>query len=463
MIGQNHTERATEQGKPSLSDENREIMEHPCVLSEIKEHKEDKYPDTPTSIDSLHHSDKKSLASEKRESGAKESFDGSVVSEIEGGDALTSIEQLKTALKSERKALSALYAELEEERSASAIAANQTMAMITRLQEEKAAMQMEALQYQRMMEEQSEYDQEALQLLNDLMIKREKEKQELEKELEVYRKKVLDHEEKEKMRMIRRIRDGSVRSRNSSASCSHAWDSDDLSIDLNRELKDEDSISFSHQENNSNNNAPLDTVLNLEEITLDCVKHMSILDESLTEFEVERLSILDQLKALEDKLIKIGDNDEEFSKDLKLIANAEEFEENGTSDGFLKDNDDPEMKILGSMAKKLLPLLDAADKEGEEGYLNEEKVESTSVEMKNSPVSMSELDGDDKVAIEEEVDHVYERLQALEADREFLKNCMTSIKKGDKGVDLLQEILQHLRDLRTIELRIRSTNDEALD
>ncbi|RZB86555.1 Myosin-binding protein 3 [Glycine soja] len=43
--------------------------------------------------------------------------------------------------------------ELEEESSAYAIAANQTMAMINRLQEEKAAMQMEALQYQRMMEE----------------------------------------------------------------------------------------------------------------------------------------------------------------------------------------------------------------------------------------------------------------------------------------------------------------------
>ena len=76
-----------------------------------------------------------------------------------------------------------LYAELEEERSAVAIAATQMMAMINMLQEEKAAMQMEALQYQRMMEEQSEYDQEALQLLNELVTKREK--QELERELEL--------------------------------------------------------------------------------------------------------------------------------------------------------------------------------------------------------------------------------------------------------------------------------------
>lgn len=39
-----------------------------------------------------------------------------------------------------------LYDELEEERSASKIAANQTLAMINRLQKEKATIQMEALQ-----------------------------------------------------------------------------------------------------------------------------------------------------------------------------------------------------------------------------------------------------------------------------------------------------------------------------
>ncbi|KAG4982687.1 hypothetical protein JHK85_028167 [Glycine max] len=85
------------------------------------------------------------------QSGTEESLDGTVISDIEGGEV--TIDNLKSTLKSERKALSTLYAELEEESSAYAIAANQTMAMINRLQEEKAAMQMEALQYQRMMEE----------------------------------------------------------------------------------------------------------------------------------------------------------------------------------------------------------------------------------------------------------------------------------------------------------------------
>ncbi|KAL5570842.1 hypothetical protein UlMin_020439 [Ulmus minor] len=432
------TEKATEQGKGTSFENNQE-----------NEPKEEKFPDTPTSVDSLNHFQKKI-----------KSLDGSVVSELEGSDPVATIEQLKTALKVERKALSALYVEFEEERSASAIAANQTMAMITRLQEEKAAMQMEALQYQRMMEEQSEYDQEALQLLNDLMVKREKEKQELEKELEVCRKKLLDYEKKEKIKMIRRIRDGSMRSRNSSASGSHGWDSDELSIDLNREMGDEDIVFCGSQKSNDNNGTPVDTVLNLEEIALDCVKNISVLDESLTEFEEERLSILDQLKALEEKLVKLGDDDHEFAEDLKLIANCsisnvEDFEENLEFSCSPDENHCPEEKTLGSMAKKLLPLLDEAENETE-GFINQDTQEYNTIQ-----IPKFESDSN-KVAIEEEVDHVYERLQALEADREFLKHCMSSIKKGDKGMDLLQEILQHLRDLKSIEHQMKNTNDEAL-
>ncbi|KAH0983586.1 hypothetical protein GBA52_010763 [Prunus armeniaca] len=462
-----HEERATLQEETSMLEKAQEEINHSCMCSEPNEPEEENFPATPTSVNSLGYLHKK--LDEKKESAVEEYLDGSVVSEMEAGDPVATIGRLKAALTAERKALSSLYAELEEERSASAIAANQTMAMITRLQEEKAAMQMEALQYQRMMEEQSEYDQDALQLLNELMNKKEKEKQELEKEVEVYQKKVLDYEEKEKMRTVSRIKYGSVRSRNSSASCSHSWDSDALSIDLNSQARDEDS-GFGGQQESSNHNTTDDAALSLEEIALDCVKNMSVLDESLAGFEEERLSILDQLKALEEKLITLGEN-EEFSEDVKSIEHSstcsvKDFEENhdfsspeenGISNGFSKDQHHPERQTLGSMAKRLLPLLDATDNETEEGLMHEEQAESESTGMQNSFTSF-ELH-DNKIAIEEEVDHVYERLQALEADREFLKHCMGSIKKGDKGVDLLQEILQHLKDLRVVELRVKNLND----
>ncbi|XP_048422255.1 myosin-binding protein 2 isoform X1 [Pyrus x bretschneideri] len=453
--GTRHTEAATPQEETSMPEK-------------AQERGEEKIPDSTTSVNSLCSLHKK--PDDKIESAVEEYLDGSVVSETEERDPFTTIGRLKEALTAERKSLSSLYAELEEERSASAIAANQTMAMITRLQEEKAAMQMEALQYQRMMEEQSEYDQDALQLLNDLMNKKEKEKQELERELEIYQKKVQDYEEKEKARTMSRIKYGSIRSRNSSASCSQSWDSDALSIDLNVEVRDEESGFGGHQESNDKNNTTDDADLSLEDLALDCVKNMSVLDESLAGFEEERLSILDQLKALEEKLITLGAN-EELAEDFKLVEHSptcslkysEENHDVSSPEENGIDRHHPEEKTLDSMAKRLLPLLDATDDETEEGLTHEEHADqSESIEMMRSSITNFELN-DGKIAIEEEVDHVYERLQALEADREFLKHCMSSIQKGDKGVDLLQEILQHLRDLRVVELRVKNMNDPEGD
>ncbi|CAN4100457.1 unnamed protein product [Withania somnifera] len=97
------------------------------------------------------------------------------------------LHRLKKQVHLDRKSFVELYMELDEERSASAIAANNAMAMITRLQAEKAAVEMEAFQYQRMMEEQAEYDQEALQFMNDELLKKEDEMKLLQIELEAYR------------------------------------------------------------------------------------------------------------------------------------------------------------------------------------------------------------------------------------------------------------------------------------
>jgi len=112
--------------------------------------------------------------------------DSNEVTQSDFDDAI--LNNLKRQVRLDRKSLMALYMELDEERSASAVAANNAMAMITRLQAEKAAVQMEALQYQRMMEEQAEYDEEALQATNEMLFKREEELRGLQAELEIYRK-----------------------------------------------------------------------------------------------------------------------------------------------------------------------------------------------------------------------------------------------------------------------------------
>ncbi|KMT10166.1 hypothetical protein BVRB_5g119270 [Beta vulgaris subsp. vulgaris] len=420
-----------------------EVSQNSKVGMSHNEVDEEKVPDTPTSSESLSHLNKKLFLLGRRESATEESLDGmSMISEQESTETM---EKLKVDLLSERKTLRALYKELEEERNASAIAANQTMAMITRLQEEKATMQMEALQYQRMMEEQSEYDQEALQMMNELVIKREKEKQELEKELEAYRKKVMDYEEREKLRMLCRRR-----SRNSSASCSYGEESDGLSIDLNHEVKEQEEESgspHSHEEN-GHQDTPADAVLCLQ--------------DSLTGFEDERQAILGQLKVLEEKLFTLAEEEEEHFDNTKPFEqfyeeNGKDFEGNGDdSNGFIHVNGkhQQEKRMNGSMPKRLLPLFDAVElSESPNGELNgngDHDFHITKFELEKK-----------RFAIEEEVDHVYERLQSLEADREFLKHCIGSLRKGDKGLDLLQEILQHLRDLKNVEIQAMKNTDQC--
>ncbi|CAL9119950.1 unnamed protein product [Musa textilis] len=426
------------------------------VSHENNEIEEERAPETPTSVDGIHGLHKRFLFG-RRESGT-ESLDGSVASEFEGCETLA-VDQLKAALKAERKALGALYTELEEERSAAAIAANQTMAMITRLQEEKAAMQMEALQYQRMMDEQSEYDQEALELLNELMIKREREKQELEKELEVYRKKVLHYEAKERIRMTKHKINGKA----GTSASSSAEDSDDLSF----EFQERDEHTYSPDE--SNQNTPSDAVL-ISGTDHGTERHLITLEESLADFEEERRSILEQLRALESKLFQLDGEDSHDSKVIDHVSDenghvsnghceplGDDLHDyvNGFSDELETNRKQPsERRNMGFKGKRLLPLFDAMSNENEDDICTKEGAADA------SPETISNIaEEQKKLAIEEEVYNINERLHALEADREFLKNCIGSLKKGDKGIHLLQEILEHLRDLRDVELRAMNSYD----
>uniref|UniRef100_A0A7N1A8F8 GTD-binding domain-containing protein n=1 Tax=Kalanchoe fedtschenkoi TaxID=63787 RepID=A0A7N1A8F8_KALFE len=403
----------------------------PCLTVSLGliQNEGNKYPDTPSSIDGAHNPYKSWLLLDKRESATEESLDGSIYGDFENDEGVLTVNKLKAALKVERKVLHALYAELEEERNASAVAACQTMAMINRLQEEKALVQMEALQYQRVMEEQSEYDQEALQLLNELMVKKDEEKQELERELEIYRKRLTDYETKERLMMMSNRKEEGFLS-GSSVSCGNK-DTDEASIDLKRELKCVVN-GFEHNGENGDHSTPLDDVVNVE--------------ESLSHFEEERISILEQLKVLEERLFTLDDGfpcNHDYSCD-----------ENGTGKGFhidVKGDYHLERRVMVPKAKMLLPLFDATVDGNDYGGLsgNENEHDFTSYPHSSSSISEPE---NTNLCIEEEVDHVYKRLQALEADRDFLRHCFSSLKKGDKGQELLQEILQHLRILRSAEV-----------
>ncbi|KAB2039788.1 hypothetical protein ES319_D02G035000v1 [Gossypium barbadense] len=117
--------------------------------------------------------DEKEIAMAIKRSASAQDFDGGRV--------------LGQALDEEHATCAALYIELEKERNAAATAADEAMAMILRLQEEKAAIEMEAKQYRRMIEAKFTYDAEEMNILKEILLRREKEKYFLEKETESYK------------------------------------------------------------------------------------------------------------------------------------------------------------------------------------------------------------------------------------------------------------------------------------
>ncbi|XP_018447073.1 myosin-binding protein 3 [Raphanus sativus] len=102
-------------------------------------------------------------------------------------ELMNKVRLLEEAVEEERLARSALIVELEEERAASASAADEAMAMILRLQADKASLEMEGKQYERMIEEKFAYDEVEMNILKEILFKREREKHFLEKELETYK------------------------------------------------------------------------------------------------------------------------------------------------------------------------------------------------------------------------------------------------------------------------------------
>ncbi|KAF5187646.1 Myosin-binding protein [Thalictrum thalictroides] len=364
----------------------------------------------------------KRISIERNESGY-ESLDGSTVSEIEGENL---VDGMKRQIEYDRKCLNALYKELDEERNASAVAANQAMAMITRLQEEKAALHMEALQYLRMMEEQAEYDVEALQKANDLLAEREKEIQDLEADLDYYRIKYGDEEMEESLPESHDYKVANM-----------GMDHSDLSYTEN---KTNGACNLQIIKTSEDNNKPE------KNETVQSNNHMSITKGSFLNFEDEKLYISQCLKKLEKRLNICSENGVHtnicngvYSRKEHELNEREEAKEHGTSvqkDSCLSRGGSPAQERSSPSAGE--PQLDPQGKHYFEGA--------------DASITITPTD---LVSLENEVVDLNERLETLEADREFLEHTINSLYSGSEGVKFIQEIAHHLHELRRIGIRRR--------
>ncbi|MCL7028329.1 hypothetical protein MKW94_018664 [Papaver nudicaule] len=100
---------------------------------------------------------------------------------------------LRETVNSQQKTIQELYIELDEERNASSSAANEAMSMILRLQREKAEIDMEARQFKRFAEEKMAHDQQELAELDDLLYKQEEAIKAVTYEVQVYKHRMLSY------------------------------------------------------------------------------------------------------------------------------------------------------------------------------------------------------------------------------------------------------------------------------
>ena len=355
----------------------------------------------------------KRFSLERNESGL--SVDGSIVSEIEGESM---VDRLKRQVEHDKKIMSALYKELEEERNASSIASDQAMAMITRLQEEKAALRMEALQQLRMMEEQAEYDNEALQKTDDLLVEKEKEVQDLEAELEFYRNKYPNES------MLDNLAEttGDVQAR-----------------DIGVVHSESSSMEHSSSVHKHVDNGKPHTHSKVEgAATTFGDKDGSSVKATLLDFEDEKIQILQYLEKLEKSHSLLSANG----------VNSDSSKGDCSKNGGSQENPlsvQHEVSVSSSRHTESL-----------KSPLSNDKGQC---EIRCSGPNSADLSQvTDLASLRILSSNVIKRLKALEADREFLEHAINSLKHGEEGLIFIQDIASYLGELRQIGIRRDQTS-----
>ncbi|KAI5315839.1 hypothetical protein L3X38_045015 [Prunus dulcis] len=371
---------------------------------------------------------------------ALESLDEGYVSEIEG-ESLD--DRLKRQVEYYRKCIKELYKELEEERSASTIAANQAMAMITKLQEEKAAIHMEALQYLRMMEEQAEFDVDALEKANDLLAEKEKEIQDLEAELEFSKFDVPD-ETMENMPLKSSDLKGEI----------DTTESTDVPI-----IKNDVEVTCHSSTVVPGIEKDVEVACNsmdteVPEASNDCL----FSETTLLEFEDEKLYISNCLKSLERKLSEIScngvpSNMPNGGQARKYMDDEPIQEETPIKERVLLNGQVEENVVHGQKDLHVSNGSSAA----QEGPAHSESLDH---EEKNDSDFHGQNDFMDHretelVVLENEISDLNDRLEALETDHDFLEHMLYSLQNGNEGLRFVQDIAHQLRELRKIGTAFR--------
>lgn len=367
---------------------------------------------------------KSSVSSDKLDSGY-ESAEMSNVNEIEGEDL---VERLKRQIDYDKKCLSSLQKELEEERNASEISANQAMAMITKLQEEKSELRMESLQFLRMMEEQTEYDMDALSKANDLLAEKESLIEELEIELEFYRNNVDESKLENLPGEISKLK----------AENKEISNDDVAGIDVDANVPSDSRSAQLHEGG--------------EKSIEDRSCFFDLLDE--------KKYITQCLKELERKLHQVCANAASSGTpsgacsaditDAKESTDEKESIEGNCTEREAKADNQNEISGISRQEVATISIGNLSTHDG-----NTHSVEDKhfiSEESHSDQQKTAEHGGKiDLGTLENEISDLNDRLEALEVGHDILEHTVNTLRGGKEGFRILQEIANHLQELRKVE------------
>ncbi|XP_073051304.1 probable myosin-binding protein 4 isoform X2 [Primulina eburnea] len=380
----------------------------------------------------------------RNDSDHHESSDG-----ISDGDIIGEgiVDRLKRQVEHDQICISSLHQELEAERSAATIAANQAMAMITRLQEEKASFRMEALQYLRLMEEQAEYDTEALERANDLLSEKEKELQDLETELEFYRNNIVEKEkELQDLETEMEFYRNNIVEESVVAHCT----------ENSPRASTNDSKYFNTMKSNGNCNPMNSSAPNLADEKLYISQCLNKLEKKLHQAYCSRK--LDMSNGMDSGNMKIVNDvvilppDQESTLTLEMeektlstqncMSASNATPEHERENGHASEKGSRLSANYGGIEKDIADLHDRpealeinCDFGKENGYASEIGSRLTA---NYSGINCSDF--------EEEIADLHERPEALEINQDFLKHVSNLLHNGKDGSQLIHERAHQLKE-----------------
>ncbi|KAJ0982602.1 hypothetical protein J5N97_010857 [Dioscorea zingiberensis] len=325
-------------------------------------------------------------------------------------EVVNEVVALREAVASQQETIQELCAELDEERNAAASAASETMSMILRLQREKAEVQMEARQFKRFTEEKMAHDQREIASLDDLLFRKDQALQSLSFEVQAYKHRLLSlgYPPEDLIGEV-----GVPDAPGFGYNCEYpelrctepgGMDHEDESADFEKYTFGETPRGLERRIYELENMAGSGTAVSEKEVVEPSSKHHA------------------------SNALDIGSCSESQTSSVLVL-------ENGVQES--KEREEEELPILVDHKSE--------ESEGDGGSDRVYTIDAVHVPVGVPNVEYEEMAKDVGMHNEEgDMKKLYMRLQALEADRESMRQALISMRTEKAQLVLLREIAQHL-------------------